>query len=329
MKALAISMRTVVGLFDDRNEAMRAYTALVDEGYARADLDILTNDDQDDEPRLTHMRQWVPEPDVNIYLEGVRRGGTIITAYGPDSSVARAAEIMSGYKMINIKKRGTELEAVRRDLKLSDPAKNDNVLEVIEEELQADNEIVERGRMRIYSVPTQREVQQDLRLRDETLRVRRRPVNRSVKANHDLFRERSFEMVEMDEIAKVGKTARVVEEVSLGKEVVDKVETIKETLRRQDVQVEEIPALRPFAEYDGDFRNFFTRNLANSGVTYENLFPAFHYGYNLATREPFRSSPWIAVEADSRRIWEEKNPGTWDKNKAVIKYAWERVRSVR
>jgi hypothetical protein len=211
MKAVAIPMRTVVGLFDDRNEAMRAYTALVVEGYAKADLDILTNDDQDDEPRLTHMRQWVPEPDVSIYLEGVRRGGTIITAYGTDSSVARAAEIMSGYKMINIKKRGTELEAVRRDLKLSDPAKNDNVLEVIEEEVQVGREIVERGRMRIYSVPAQREVQQEVRLRDETLRVRRRPVNRSVKANPDLFRERSFVMVEMDEIAKVGKTARVVE----------------------------------------------------------------------------------------------------------------------
>ena len=86
MKALAIPMRTVVGLFDDRNEAMRAYTALVYEGYAKADLDILTNDDQDDEPRLTHMRQWVPEPDVSIYLEGVRRGGTLITAYVADSS---------------------------------------------------------------------------------------------------------------------------------------------------------------------------------------------------------------------------------------------------
>jgi len=133
----------------------------------------------------------------------------------------------------------------------------------------------------------------------------------------------------MDEIAKVGKTARVIEEVELGKEVADKVDTIKETLRRQDVQVEEIPPLRSFREYDGDFRSFYNKNLVNSGVTYDNLTPAFHYGYDLATREPFRSSPWTAVEADSKGIWEEKNPGTWEKNKAVIKYAWERVRNVR
>jgi uncharacterized protein (TIGR02271 family) len=308
---------------------MRAYTALIEEGYAKADLDILTNDDKDDEPKLAHMRKWIPEPDVSIYVEGVRRGGTIITAYVADSSVARAAEIMSGYNMVNIKNRASELQKVRSDLKLSDPAKSDNVLEVIEEELQVGKEAVERGRMRIYSVVSEKQVQQDVRLRDETLRVHRRPVNRSVTANPELFKERSFEMVEMDEIAKVGKTARVVEEVQLGKEVADRVDTIKETLRRQDVQVEEIPALRSFKEYDGDFRTFYNKNLVNSGVTYENLGPAFHYGYDLATREPFRSSPWTAVEADSKRIWEEKNPGTWDKNKAVIKYAWERVRNVR
>jgi uncharacterized protein (TIGR02271 family) len=308
---------------------MRAYTALVEEGFAKADLDILTNDDKDDEPKLAHMREWVPEPDINIYLEGVRQGGTIITANVADSEVARAAEIMSGYNMINIKKRATELQKARTDLKLSDPAKSDNVLEVIEEELQVGTEKVERGRMRIYNVVSEREVKKDIGLKDETLRVQRRPVSRAVQINPDLFKERSFEMVEMDEIAKVGKTARVVEEVSLGKEVADKVETIKETLRRQDVQIEEIPAARLFKEYDTDFRKFYSTNLANSGASYENLLPAFHYGYDLAVREPFRSSPWSAVEADSRKIWEEKNPGTWDQNKAVIKYAWEKVRAAR
>lgn len=322
-------MKTVIGLFDDQSEAKRAYTALVSEGYAQADLDILTNDDKDDEPKLAHMRDWVPKPDIDIYLEGVAQGGTIITANVADSAVSRAAGIMSGYNMVNLKKRATELQKGRQDLTLSDPAKSNEVLEVVEEELQVGKELVERGRMRIYNYVTEREVQQNVGLRDETIKVQRRPVNRTVNIDHDLFKPRSYEMVEMDEIAKVAKTARVVEEVSLGKEVAEKIETIKETLRRQDVKIEEIPAARPLKEYDSDFRSFYSKNLANSGVTYEKLSPAFHYGYDLATREPFRSSPWTAVEADSRRIWEEKNPGTWDQNKAVIKYAWEKVRSAR
>jgi hypothetical protein len=178
-------------------------------------------------------------------------------------------------------------------------------------------------------VVTERDVQQDIGLRDETIRVQRRPVNRDVAINPDLFKEKSNEMVETDEIALVGKTARVVEEVSLGKEVATKIQTIKETLRRQDVEIEEVRNAKPFQEYDVDFRAFVKNKLASKGVTFETLKPAFSFGHSLANREPFRSSPWIAVEADAKRIWEEKNPGTWDQNKAVVHYAWEKVRSTR
>jgi len=136
-------------------------------------------------------------------------------------------------------------------------------------------------------------------------------------------------MVEIDEIATVSKSARVVEEVVLGKDVTEKVEVIRETLRRQDVEIEEVPAVRPYDEYHSDFNTFYTQHLQGSGLGYERFDPAFRYGYSLATREPFRSSPWKAVEADARRIWEEKNPGTWAENKAIVKYAWERVRSAR
>ncbi|ELR97172.1 YsnF/AvaK domain-containing protein [Gloeocapsa sp. PCC 73106] len=320
-------MKTVIALFDDRDEAMRAYAALQEAGYAQADLDILTNDDRDDEPKLAKMREYIPQPDVDVYLQGVSDGGTIITANVSDSAVERAAGVMSSFNMVNIKERAVTMKGVYAQL--SDPAQNKNVLEVIEEDLQVGKEEVERGRMRIYTVVTEREVQQDVTLRDETLKVSRRPVNRSVSINPDLFKQKSFEMVEIDEIAKVKKTARVVEEVSLGKEVIEKIETIKETLRRQDVEIEEVKTARTFVDYDTDFRGFYTTNFSNSGVTYEELQPAFNYGHKLATTEPFRSSPWSAVEPDAKRIWEEKNPGTWEQNQTIIKYAWEKVRSER
>ena len=49
----------------------------------------------------------------------------------------------------------------------------------------------------------------------------------------------------MDRIAKVGKTARIVEEVALGEEVAEKVETIKDTLLRQDVKIDEVRQYLP------------------------------------------------------------------------------------
>lgn len=323
-------MRTVVALFDDRDEAMKAYTYLIEEGFARADLDILTADDRDDEPKLAHMRTWIPEPDIDIYLQGVRNGGTIVTANVAESASARVAEMMSGFSMVNIGQRVEEMnKTLAAPVTLANPVVADNVLEVIEEELEVGKQAVERGRMRMYSVVTEREVAQDVALRDESIRVRRQPLKRAVAINADLFKERSFEMVEIDEVATVAKTAYVIEEVSLGKEVAEKIETIKETLRRQDVQIEEVRAARVFEDYDSDFRNYVTAKLAAKGLTYEQVAPGLKYGYKLATTEPFRSSPWSAVEADARKLWEEKNPGTWEENKAFVKYAWEAVRTAR
>jgi uncharacterized protein (TIGR02271 family) len=317
-------MKTVIGLFDDRAEAMSAYAALVEEGFAKADLDILTNDDKDDEPKLVKMRSYVKQPDLDVYLRGVAEGGTIITANVVDSAAERAASIMSNFRMVNIVERAKDWNVA-----IIDTAQDEDVLQVIEEDLNVGVGEVERGRMRIYSVVTEREVQKNVGLRDETIRIKRRPVNRAVAISPDLFQERSFEMVEVDEIALVSKTARVVEEVALEKDVVEKIETIKETLRRQDVEVEEVPVARSFADYENDFRGFYTAKLVNSGVSYDELRPAFNYGYVLATKEPFRSAPWSALEVDGRKLWEEKNPGTWDQNKAVIKYAYQWVRGER
>ena len=61
-------MPTVIGLFDERAEAMRAYDALLNRGFRSADLDILTNDDKDDVPKLAKLNDSIPEPDVHVYL---------------------------------------------------------------------------------------------------------------------------------------------------------------------------------------------------------------------------------------------------------------------
>lgn len=323
-------MKTVIGLFDDRDEAMAAYTALAEEGYAPADLDIVSNGDKGKVPELAAMEQYIPQPDLSIYMNGVRSGGTIVTANVSDSQVSRAASIMSAYDMVNIQERAKEWRAVDTNLPdLVDANVDENVIEVIEEELQVGKEMVERGRMRIYNVVTEREVTEDVVLRDETIHVQRRPVTRRVPVNPNLFQAKSFEMVEMDEIAKVAKSAVVVEEVYLGKEVDERVETIKETLRRQDVEIEEIDVTRTFADYEPDFRRYVDTRLADRGLTYDDVSPALKFGYQMGTTEPFRSSNWATVEPDARTLWEKQNPGTWDNNANIVKYSWEATRTVR
>ena len=56
----------------------------------------------------------------------------------------------------------------------------------------------------------------------------------------DAFRERTIELTETGEEAVVGKTARVVEEVVLSKDVGTRTETVTDTVRRTDVEVENL-----------------------------------------------------------------------------------------
>ena len=86
---------------------------------------------------------------------------------------------------------------------------------------------------------------------------------------------------------------------------------------------------RNFDDYAGDFRSYYTQRLAKSGLGYEKYAPAFRFGHSLATNEPFRSQHWETIEPDVRRLWEEKNPGTWEQVKDAIRFSWERVRGAR
>jgi uncharacterized protein (TIGR02271 family) len=345
-------MRTVIGLFDDRTEAMNAYSALQADGFSQADLDILTNDDRDDEPKLAKIRQYVPEPDASIYLEGVRIGGTILTAKADANRLQRAAEIMSGYNMVNIQDRARDWRATNADMpEMTTTANNSNVLEVIEEDLEIGKETVERGRMRVYSVVTEQPIEENVALREESIRVQRRPVDRTIPADPTLFQEKSVEVVERAEVPVVDKVARVVEEVVVGKDVTERVETVHDTVRRQDVQVEEVSGQmasgvtsgvtggmasgmtgtrRDYSTYENDFRSYYTTNWANSGMTYDQYAPGFRYGYDLAYNDAYRGKRWSDIEMNARQDWERRNPGTtWDKVKMAVQHSWEKVTGER
>lgn len=69
------------------------------------------------------------------------------------------------------------------------------------------------------------------------MRIERRPVDRP--ADEDAFRERSIEAEERREEAVVPKEARVVEEVGLRREGDTRTETVSDTIRKTEVEIED------------------------------------------------------------------------------------------
>jgi len=113
---------------------------------------------------------------------------------------------------------------------------------IVEEELQVGKREVQRGGVRVYSHVVATPVEEEIRLREEHVRIQRNAVNRpATEADFQAFKEGSVELTETGEEAVVSKQARVVEEVTVGKDVSERTETVKDTVRRTEVEVEEIP----------------------------------------------------------------------------------------
>jgi uncharacterized protein (TIGR02271 family) len=87
-------------------------------------------------------------------------------------------------------------------------------------------------------------------LREERVHVERRPVDQpadSAAGAAEPFRERTIEVAATAEEAVVSKEARVKEEVVVGKDAEERTETVSDTVRRTEVEVEDERAKAPAA----------------------------------------------------------------------------------
>lgn len=210
----------------------------------------------------------------------------------------------------------------------------ETTIPVVEEELHVGKRAVERGGVRVYSRVTETPREETVQLRDEEISVERRPVNRPLRSGEMAeLKDTVVEMRETDEEAVITKEARVVEEVDVRKNVTERTETVRDTVRRTDVNVEQIGAhrassTRGFDSYATDFRNNFASTYGNRGYAYDRYEPAYRYGYTLASDTRYSGKNWNAIEADVRRDWEKNNQGqgAWEDFKDSIRYAWDKVR---
>jgi stress response protein YsnF len=116
----------------------------------------------------------------------------------------------------------------------------DETIPIVEEQIDIQKRAVERGRVRIHSRIVERPVEEQVSLRTEHVSVERRPVDRKVGSiPEDAFRDRTVEVTETAEEAVVQKDARIREELVVRKDVEERAETIRDTVRHTEVDVED------------------------------------------------------------------------------------------
>jgi len=178
------------------------------------------------------------------YSEALERGGTALTLNTDESRADRAIVILNQFGAIDVDERtqGSERERLTGS-DAHEYVKGDRgqtTIPIVEEELAVGKRAVRRGGVRVISTVTEKPVEEQVTLREERVRIDRRAVDRP--ATEADFAAASntgaIEVTEMNEEAVVSKEARVVEEVIVGKETTERTETIRDTVRRTDVEVE-------------------------------------------------------------------------------------------
>jgi len=307
----------------------------------------------------------IPEESAQAYAESVRRGNVLVTAQVADNRADEATRIMqrtglidiqreaetwraSGWKgfdatetamnpVVTDKTNGQRANVADRQTATNGNALGDESIKVVEENLQVGKRAVETGGVRVTSTVREVPVEEEVRLRQEHVEIERRPVDRpATTADLTAFKEGTIEVRETQEEAVIAKEARVVEEVRVRKNVEERTEKVQDTVRRTDVQVEQLAGtgskvatgpttISSYDVYDPDFRTHYKSVFSGMGA-YDRFQPAYRYGYTLATDDRYRGRSWGEVEPEARKAWNAQNKNSWEDFKDAIQYSWDKVR---
>ena len=216
---------SVISAFD-RETAGRVVEELVKAGFPERDVAVLEG--HGDELVGEIVARGFGRDDARGFAEAAGRGKTLVAAEVPEAKVDRAVAIMDRYESGGSdKERG---------------AGREEVVPVVEEELSVGKRKVATGGVRVTSRVVERPVQRTVHLREEHVEAERKRSDRvlSPEEAEAAFRDRTVEVTATAEEAEVRKQARVVGEVALGKRVEERAETVRDKVRRTEVEVEEL-----------------------------------------------------------------------------------------
>jgi uncharacterized protein (TIGR02271 family) len=340
---------TLLAVFDNRGDAQKALDELAACGFARQQLRLSEGDaaGQADAAvpdevagvgaSIRHFFTDIFGTDrsehAQLYADAVSSGRYVLSLNADsEPEVERAAEIVERFGPVDIDEHASQwagqdsarMGAVQHSAPMSQQRADHTAIPVIQEELRVGKREVQRGGVRVVRRVVETPVTERVDLREEHVNVERRPVDRPASAaDINAFEETTIELRETAEEAVIEKSARVVEEVVVGKRVDERSEKISGSVRRTEVEIERLDPVD-----DAYFRGHWTSNYANEGGAYEDYAPAYSYGSTMARSDLYRGRSWDDAEGGLRGDWEARYPQSgWEKFKAAVRHGWERITS--
>lgn len=244
----------IVAVYDKAVKAKEAARALEASGFAAGDISVLNRDSLTD-AEVHEAGLWrrlfgrnVGDHESAVYGRTIESGGAVLTLRTADAEVPRAMKILDVHNPVDVNERATSLgvappatrTAVNQPVAASKLTKEE-VLRLAEEQLDVGKRQVETGRARIRRFVTERPVEAQVTLHEEHAEMMRRAVTDPSPLKDVDWTDKVIEITETAEQAVVNKIAHVAEEVVVRREGSDRVETVRDTVRRQQVELERLP----------------------------------------------------------------------------------------
>jgi uncharacterized protein (TIGR02271 family) len=248
----------IVAVFENTDRARAAREALMAGGIDNAKMELLDN--RSDLDNWTAVKSHaVPDEDAHLYAEGLRRGHSLLVIQAAAGEHDRVMEVLGRFNPIDIDDHATQWRNsgwsgvhpgkqawdVRRQGSTTATAgpsagTQDQVVPVYEEQLKVGKRVVEQGHVRVRVYTVEQPVREGVTLREERVAVERRPVDRPAAGMPgEAFQERTVDVTTHREEPVISKEARVKEEVVVRKEADQRTETVQDSVRHTEVDVED------------------------------------------------------------------------------------------
>jgi uncharacterized protein (TIGR02271 family) len=223
-------------------------------------------------------RHALPDEDTHLYAEGLGRGHAILVIRAASGDHDRVMRVLSRFNPLDIEEHAQQWRSTgwsgvypgkaawdvhRQNASARSTATTtgaatavpttstsaargatevqEEVIPVYEEELKVGKRVIEQGRVRVHAYTVEQPVQENVTLREERVAVEHRPVDRPVSSipGEAAFRDRTIDVTTHREEPVIDKEARIKEEIVVRKEADQHTETVRDTVRHTEVEVED------------------------------------------------------------------------------------------
>jgi len=266
-----MAQEKIVTLFDSAIQAEAAKRNLVKAGFSDRDISLISGERlQQEGQSIRHPSLWqrlfghdVDKDEADVYTRAMDKGGVVLTIRTEEEKLARAMTILHSHDSVDVPSRmqssvnngttapginptaGKQFAGETNDrpaeplrTSLTGDESEADILRLAEEQVEVGKRLVSEGSTRVRRYTVTDTVSEDISLHEQHADIFRRSVNEPALAGEVDWSEKTVEVAETHEQPVINKTTHVKEEVVVRTDGSDRTETINDTVRRQEVDID-------------------------------------------------------------------------------------------